>query len=125
ADLVAVGVFGDADVALRREDRDAHRLFRGVAEVVRAVRAFREADGVAGLDLALAFGRAQRRPAGDDDQPFLVGPLEVVRADRLARRQVVDAHPEPLRADLLADARCGALLVARRLAAVGAVFGRA
>jgi hypothetical protein len=124
ADLVAVGVLRDPEFVLGGEDRHPHRLLAFVAYVVRPVGAGREADDIAGFEQLLAFRGAESRSACDRDQPLFVGPLEVVRADRLAGWQVIDAHtdsrgtefwPEPGRSTE----------VARRLGAVGRDVGLA
>lgn len=111
------GYSATPDRALRREDGDTYHVCGVVANVMRPVRALREADGVTRLEPALALRRAQCRGAADHDQPLLVGPFEVVRADRLVGRQVVDAHPEQLRADVLAHARRSRQVVAGRFVA--------
>src|SRR5581483_4168069 len=51
--LVAVRVLGDAELVLRREKRDAHDAVARVAHEMGAVRAGREADGVARSEHAL------------------------------------------------------------------------
>ena len=101
--LLAVRVVADVHLRHRGEHEDAHRLVAGVGHLVRAGRAGREADRVARLqhllELAVAVGAPQRRPPREHEQPLLRAELEVVRADALARRQVVDAAADALRAD--------------------------
>ena len=74
-----------------------------VGHLVRAGGAGREAHGVARLqlflELAVAVGAAQRRPAAQHEQPLLGAELEVVGADALAGREVVDAAADPGGAD--------------------------
>src|SRR5215207_8438887 len=85
-----------------------------VPHVVGTVGAHGEAHGVAGIELVLAFGRANRGPTLEDDQPLLIGPFEMVWADRLARRQIVDTHAQPRRAELRPNAG-GPARITRRL----------
>src|SRR4051794_2452480 len=94
ADLVAVRVLRDPELVLRREDGDADRLGTAVADPVGPVGAGREADRVARPELPLALRRPDGHRPGQHDRPLLVGPLEVVRADRLAGRQLIDRHAE-------------------------------
>ena len=122
-DLLAVGIAGERDRRLVREDQDAHRLRRVVAHLVRACGSIRETDDLAGLERALAARVAQRRPAGDNDQPFLAADLVVVREALLAGRQLVEAHAELLGAEARADrgapaAVAGPLLLALPVVAV-------
>ena len=112
-DLVAVRVDGDPELVLRREDGDPHRFAGCVPHVMCPRRPGREADDVARLEHPLAVGAAERRAARDDDQPLLVGPFEVVRADRLAGRQVVDGHAEPGRPESRPEAGCAAQIPGR------------
>src|SRR3954452_3390525 len=88
ADLAAVGIDGDGRLRPRGEHEDAHRRVATVRHLVRSVRALGEADEVALLQLVLALGIAQRRPAGEHGQPLLLGMLVVVRADALAGIEV-------------------------------------
>jgi hypothetical protein len=44
-----------------------------------------------------AFRSSKRRRSRDDDQPLLVAPVEVIRADCLSRRKFVNRQPEPRR----------------------------
>ena len=98
ADLAAVRIDRDGEARLVREQHHAHRLGRGVRELVRALRPFREADDVARLEHVLAVRMPQRRPAAEHDRPLLAPVLVVVRADALplaaARRP---SHPSPWR----------------------------
>ena len=80
---------------------------------MRARLAGREEGAVPGLELALALGCAQGRPAGEDDQPLLLGVLVVVRADAQAGRELVDRQAELLPADERADARVGRAVAGR------------
>ena len=93
-----------------------------VGHLVRAGRAGREAHGVARLqlflELTVAVGAAQRRPAAQHQQPLLRPELEVVRADALAGREVVDAAADPRGADQRRELD-RPRLVARRVLGVG------
>src|SRR5437868_12040781 len=53
--------------------------------------------------LPISRRRAKYRRAGEDEEPLLVGPLEVIRADRLAGRQLVNRHAHPRGSDPLAE----------------------
>ena len=68
----------------RGEHRDAGGRVTGVPHEVCSGRACREEDDVPRLELLLAAGMPQGRRARDDEEPFLVRVLEVVRADRLS-----------------------------------------
>src|SRR5438876_10889491 len=61
---------------------------------MRAVRACRELCDVARLELPLAGRGPQRRPAAQDDEQLVVAVVEVVRALRLSRQQLVQAGPD-------------------------------
>jgi len=54
-------------------------------------------------ELLLTLGGAQRRPAGDDEQPFLAPDLVVVGPGLLTGRKLVEAAPEQLGAELPTD----------------------
>ena len=94
AELVAVGIDGDRRMADGREHQHAHGLPGVVADGVRAVRAGAEADDVPGFQRIAALGvpQASAWPASTSSA-LLLAVLVVVRADRLPRRQLVDAHP--------------------------------
>jgi hypothetical protein len=72
---------------------------------VRPLGPFREADDVTRAELVLALRVAERRSAGDDEQPFLVAVLVVVRERPLARLDLVEARAELDAADPLSDRR--------------------
>ena len=94
ADLAAVGIDRGPDVALVGENRDPRHPFAAVRHLVRAVRPLGEEDDVAGRELVLAVGVAQRRTAAEHDQPFLEAVLVVVRADALSGGEVVHRRAE-------------------------------
>src|SRR5436190_117648 len=104
AHLVAVRVRG------RRRERDArpHQDPRGrvavVEQLVGALGALGEEDDVVGREPLGALRRAQRRRAGEHERPLLLAVLVVVRAQRLAGRQLIDAGPGVLRPQALAEA---------------------
>src|SRR5581483_6367107 len=95
ADLVAVGVLDDPELVPVRKEGDADGLVAGVVYAVRAGRPYREAHDIARFQSRFAFRSPKRRRSSNDDQPLLVAPVEVVRANRLARRELVDRHPDP------------------------------
>ena len=68
-----------------------------------------EADEVAADELVLAVGVAQGGRAGQDEQPFLLDALVVVRADAVARIELVERAAELRGADALAEPRIGAV----------------
>src|SRR3954449_1433206 len=104
ADLVAVRVRGRR----REDDGGPHEQARGllglVEQLVRALGALREEDDVEGREPLGALRRAQRRRALEDERPLLLGVLVVVRTQRLAGRQLIDAGPGVLRPQALAEA---------------------
>ena len=75
------------------------------ADRVRAGRPLGEADDVAGPQRPLALRRPQHRVAAEDEHPLLVRVLVVVRADRLARRQLVDRRAQLRGAERRPEAR--------------------
>ena len=83
ADLVAVRVLDDADLVLRRDDRDPRGLVVRTNEM-RTVGAGGEADDVPRVERALALRRSQRRRAGED---------ESMPAAKQARRRLIRAIP--------------------------------
>src|SRR5262249_28594970 len=103
ADLAAVGVEGDRRLVLVRDDRDPRRLLAVVRELVRALLALGEDDEIAGLELPVAVGVAERRAAREHEQPLLAAVLVVVRERALPRGQVVHREAERRRADQVAD----------------------
>src|SRR5581483_1960389 len=94
-DLVAVGVFDDAELVRVRAEGDTGGLLARVGDAMRAGGTGGKAHDVAGFERPFALGSPERGRPGDDDQPLLVAPVEVIGADRLPRRQLVDRHPEP------------------------------
>src|SRR5262249_42549756 len=99
ANLVAVGIFDDAELVLVGEKGDAGGVVARVVGPVRAVRTYREADDIARFPRLFAVRRPTRWRPGNDDQPLLVAPVEVIRANRLSRRQVIDGHREARRSE--------------------------
>src|SRR4051812_15318284 len=69
-----------------------------------AGRPAREEDDVARRQLVHAVGVANGRRAVDDQHPLLLAVLVVIRAQGLARRQLVEARAGLLGADLRAEA---------------------
>jgi hypothetical protein len=63
----------------------------------------REEHDVERVEPLRALGRAHGRMAVEHERPFLLAILVVVRGQRLARRELVDARAGPLRAQLLAE----------------------
>src|SRR2546423_7370919 len=113
AELVAVRVDRDGRLVERRD----HQHARGTGHLVSALGPSWEADDVARLERGLAFGRPQRRVPGEHDQPLLVAVLEVIRADRLARIEVVDRPADQAGTDIPAES-VAARLEALRLVAL-------
>src|SRR5437764_485899 len=99
ADLVAVRVDGDRRLVLRRDHQHPDGLLGQVRDLVRAAGAGREADDVAGDEPLGAARAAERRPALQHDQPLLVPVLEVVGADALPRRKLVERAADQPGAD--------------------------
>src|SRR5829696_2171630 len=104
AELVAVGINRDRGLYHRRNHQHAGRLPARVRHLVRPLRADREANNLAALELLLAGGMTQSHRALEHEQPLLVAVLVVVGADRLARWELVDAAAEHRGADGRAEA---------------------
>src|SRR5690349_5165159 len=76
-----------------RVHEDADALLRLVPHGVRALRPRPEADDVPRLQHVASLRVADGRSSLEHEQPLLLAVLVVVRADRLARRQLVDRRP--------------------------------
>jgi hypothetical protein len=61
------------------------------------------ADDVALLQGMLTLGGAERGLSAQDDEPLLVRVMQVVRAEPIARLELVHRPAEQLRPDVLAD----------------------
>src|SRR5580704_15921792 len=83
ANLVAVGIFDDAELVLVGEKGDAGGVVARVVHPVRSLRTHREADDIARLQHPFTGRRPNRRRSGNHDQPLLITPVEVIRANRL------------------------------------------
>ena len=70
-----------------------------VAQLVGAGRSGGEEHEIQGLQALDALGGAHRRPALEHERPLLLAVLVVVRAQRLSRRQLVEARPRLLRSE--------------------------
>jgi hypothetical protein len=102
--LVAVELLGNLGVGHRADDERPDRLVGGVLQLVRAARADRAGDDVAGLELAESVERPQRRPPRDHDDHLLVAVVEVERRAVVARIDLVERRAEPLCTGLRTDA---------------------
>ena len=82
-----------------------------------------EADEVAADELVLAVGVAQRDGADEDEQPLLLDAFVVVRADGVARIELVERAAELPGADALAELERAAAVAGRegRIALDGGV----
>lgn len=88
---------------LGREDENPAGLIRTIDDLVPARRPLRKHRDIAGLQLALSVGSAQRRPAGDGDEPFLAADFVVVGPRLFARRELVEAAAEKTGPEALTD----------------------
>src|SRR6185437_12707788 len=93
-ELLQVGVLDNLWRDMRPGDDVAHRLGRVVANLVGAVRAGREVDCVALLELLRPGERAERRPSPEHDQQLL-GAVVEVEDHEVARAELVDGRTEP------------------------------
>src|SRR5262245_28500831 len=64
-DLVAVGIFDDAELVRVRKQGDADEAFARVADAMRAGGTYGEAHDVAGFERPFAFGSPKRGRPGD------------------------------------------------------------
>src|SRR5829696_6928288 len=69
---------------------DADGLIAGVVYAVRAGRPYREANDIARFQSLFTFRSPNRWRSSNDEEPLLVAPVEVIRANRLSRRELVD-----------------------------------
>jgi hypothetical protein len=94
--LVAVELLGNLGLGHRADDERPGRLVGVVLELVRAARADRVGDDVAGLELAESVERPQRRPPRDHDDHLLVAVVEMERRAVVARIDLVQRRAEAL-----------------------------
>src|SRR6266403_2171468 len=94
-DLAAVRVLDDLRRDLGVSDDVASRFARAIDDLMRTVRAVRKVRKVARLQLALAVRRSQRRSAAQNEDELFVAVMKVVRAVRLAWKELDHAHSEP------------------------------
>jgi hypothetical protein len=90
-------------VPVAGDGEEADHLLGRVVDLVGAAGPELEADRLALVEHPLAVRRAQGRPPAQHDHHLLVGVVEVVRVGRLSRRQLPEADPDRLAAELVAD----------------------